>query len=155
MAHDDLPYASDQDTDIYGWLKREGRFVPTRRTTGISTSDLITRIVRDYDTYVRRNLARGVPASELGLSYLRSKELQLTADWGRWWQQGKEALLSGWEQVSEGWVSEFAGAFSAHGTTHIFNRQGEIATNEDGLIVKLKSMATKALDTLTTPIKTD
>lgn len=77
VAHDDIPYASDDSGDIYLPVKKVGKFIPTKRTEGVSTSDLITRIIRDYDQYVMRNLARGVNRKELNVSLFKKNELDL------------------------------------------------------------------------------
>lgn len=48
IAHDELVYPSKDMEDVYAWVKGEGKFLPTRRTPAISTSDLLERIVRGY-----------------------------------------------------------------------------------------------------------
>ncbi|EPQ55851.1 hypothetical protein GLOTRDRAFT_60653 [Gloeophyllum trabeum ATCC 11539] len=48
VAHDEEPYAYSSGTDVYEDVKRLGKFIPTRRTPGISTSALLERIVSGY-----------------------------------------------------------------------------------------------------------
>ncbi|KAJ7619384.1 cholinephosphate cytidylyltransferase [Roridomyces roridus] len=48
VAHDEEPYASSGHDDVYGFCKAQGKFIPTRRTPGVSTSELLERIVSGY-----------------------------------------------------------------------------------------------------------
>ena len=52
-------------------VKKQGKFRETQRTDGVSTSDIILRIVKNYNMYVLRNLARGYSRKDLGVSYAR------------------------------------------------------------------------------------
>lgn len=56
VAHDDIPYGSVGQEDIYAEIKKLGMFKATQRTDGISTSDIILRIIKDYDMYMLRSL---------------------------------------------------------------------------------------------------
>ena len=76
VAHDAIPYstASLGVTDIYASVKSKGMFLETQRTAGISTSDIIVQIIREYDDYVIRNLDRGYSQQDLNVGktwYLR------------------------------------------------------------------------------------
>ncbi|KAJ3681655.1 hypothetical protein LUZ60_014228 [Juncus effusus] len=79
VAHDALPYAdaSGAANDVYDFVKKIGRFKETKRTDGVSTSDLIMRILKDYNQYVMRNLARGYTRKDLNVSYVKEKQLQV------------------------------------------------------------------------------
>ncbi|TFY74178.1 hypothetical protein EWM64_g9834 [Hericium alpestre] len=48
VAHDEDPYVSAGHEDVYSFVKHQGKFIPTRRTPGVSTSSLLERIVKGY-----------------------------------------------------------------------------------------------------------
>ena len=78
IAHDDIPNGTNDGTeDVYAPIKARGMFLTTQRTDGISTSDLICRIVKDYDVYVRRNLQRGYTAHDLNVGFFKVNSIEL------------------------------------------------------------------------------
>lgn len=95
VAHDDLPYASSDSDDIYKPIKEMGMFLTTQRTEGISTSDIITKIIRDYDKYLMRNFARGATRKELNVSWLKKNELEFKKhinDFRSYWKKNQTNL---------------------------------------------------------------
>ncbi|OTA84630.1 hypothetical protein M434DRAFT_83163 [Hypoxylon sp. CO27-5] len=77
VAHDDIPYGAAEGDDIYAPIKKAGKFLVTQRTEGVSTTGIITKIVRDYEKYIARQLKRGTSRQELNVSWLKKNELDL------------------------------------------------------------------------------
>lgn len=76
IAHDPEPYPAPGTDDVYGEFKVNSRFLPTTRTEGISTTDIINNVLFNYDEYVHRAIRKKTPLSELNLSavdYLKYK----------------------------------------------------------------------------------
>ncbi|KAI5062939.1 hypothetical protein GOP47_0021486 [Adiantum capillus-veneris] len=130
VAHDSLPYAdtSGAGKDVYEFVKAAGKFKETKRTDGISTSDIIMRIVKDYNEYVMRNLARGYSRKDLGVSYVKEKQLRVNMGISKLRQKVKEqqervgqklntvAKTAGmhhseWVENADRWVSGFLEKF--------------------------------------------
>ncbi|PVU98615.1 hypothetical protein BB559_001405 [Furculomyces boomerangus] len=144
VCHDDLPYASVDCDDIYDFVKKQGKFWPTVRTENISTSDLITRIVRDYDKYLRRNLERGSTAKDLNISFIKEQELHiqkhvegfrdhikksvndtrsdLLAEIGDLKAELK-SVLSFWEYRKTGLAKNFSAMFDSNVMTKLFRKR--------------------------------
>lgn len=100
VAHDDAPYVStgakgdayDEEEDIYGWLKRAGKFHTTQRAPSISTTDLIVRIIQNYEEYIHRSLARGVKPHELNIGALKANQIQMKRKVQEWQQKATSEL---------------------------------------------------------------
>jgi choline-phosphate cytidylyltransferase len=97
VAHDDLPYVADEGDDIYKPIKEAGKFLVTQRTEGVSTTGIITKIVRDYEKYIARQFKRGTSRQELNVSWLKKNELDLK----RHVSEMREAIRTSWTQTGQ------------------------------------------------------
>ncbi|XP_053623365.1 choline-phosphate cytidylyltransferase B-like [Plodia interpunctella] len=125
VAHDDIPYTSDDAEDIYAFIKAKDMFVSTKRTEGVSTSDLVARIVRDYDIYVRTSLAHGCSAKDLNVSFIEEKKYRFQNMMDELKDKGKKVMtniggkrldiLSKWEEKSRELIESFLLMFCPSG----------------------------------------
>lgn len=132
VAHDEIPYMTDDGEDVYAKLKEKGMFVATERTEGVSTSDIVARIVRDYDIYVRRNLARGYTAKDLNVSFLNEKKFRFQNKIEEFKDKSKRVMenigekrvdmIQKWEEKSREIIDTFLLLFGREGRLkHIWN----------------------------------
>lgn len=149
VAHDELPYTADDCEDIYAHIKRLGMFVATERTegiwlalyivcsvilnwhwiSGVSTSDILARIVKDYDLYVRRNLARGYSAKDLNVGFLVEKKFRFQNKMDELKDKGKKVMsdvkgdiITKWEEKSREFIEAFLLLFGRERLTNIWDK---------------------------------
>jgi choline-phosphate cytidylyltransferase len=70
VAHDGDPYPAAGGSDLYEVPRALGIFRAAPRTPGISTTDIIQRVLDDPDKYVERNRSRGSVGSLCSLGSL-------------------------------------------------------------------------------------
>jgi choline-phosphate cytidylyltransferase len=139
VTHGEDDSYDEEGNDVYKWVKDQGKFLVVKRTegnfficfifSGISTSDLILRIVRDYDTYIRRNLSRGYSTEDMNIPFLKSTSIYFNSQvekLGDTVRHGVENIgenisdrtetfmetVKKWKDFSEGLVFDFFMKFS-------------------------------------------
>ncbi|CAG9805467.1 unnamed protein product [Chironomus riparius] len=129
VAQDSTPYVSEDCDDIYKEIKEKGYFVATERTEGVSTSAIVSRIVKDYDIYVRRNLARGYTAKELNVSFLNEKKFRLQNKLDEMKNKGKKVIddvkgdfIQKWEEKSNEFIRTFLMLFGRDNLSQIWDK---------------------------------
>lgn len=97
--------------------------------TGVSTSDIVARIVKDYDLYVRRNLARGYSAKELNVSFLKEKKFRFQNKMDELKDKGKRVMnevkgdvMAKWEEKSRDFIETFLLLFGRDSITNIWDK---------------------------------
>jgi len=68
VCHDDIPYLTEGAEDSYAICKKLGKFKATKRTEGVSTSGIVSKILKNKEMYFIRNIKRGASSEELGMS---------------------------------------------------------------------------------------
>lgn len=98
------------ENDVYYYVKKNNLFIPSMRTRGISTSGIITRIIKDYDDFVRRNLERGISAKDLNVGIIDENIIKVKSKMKNEMREMREELriaLCFWEKMGKEFVKIF------------------------------------------------
>lgn len=107
VAHDDIPYSEDGEEDVYRFLKERGMFLSTQRTNGVSTTEIIARIISNFDVYVKRNLSRGYSANDLNISIFYEHVFRLFEKANQWMNKMNGLVASMKNRVAYYWNGYF------------------------------------------------
>ena len=67
IARDSVPYPCDDIQDMYLPFKKKNRFLTIKRIGNISTTDLIKRVLVNYDYYLEESIKKGCRLKELNI----------------------------------------------------------------------------------------
>lgn len=109
VAHDEAPYPTATSCDVYEFVKKLGMFLPTKRSRQISTTGIITSIIKNYDVYIKRQILRGISYKELNISFLKSKHIRLKCLMDEDVEVMKEEFKVAydfWEKLTKKWYNK-------------------------------------------------
>lgn len=102
VSHGEDLSVDEFGNDVYQHIKDMKKFLTIKRTDGISTTDLIMRIVKDYDKYVRRNLSRGYSRHDMNVGLIKAQQIKIAQKWDQYvnkWKNVSDKLLMNFTKV--------------------------------------------------------
>lgn len=67
VVHGEDNSYDESGNDAYAFVKAQGKYKTIKRTDGVSTTDLIIRVLKDYNGYVERCMRRGFTHQDLNI----------------------------------------------------------------------------------------
>ena len=67
VVHGEDAAYDDSGEDAYKFIKSINKFKTIKRTEGVSTSDLIMRLLKNYPTYIERCINRGSSYTDMNI----------------------------------------------------------------------------------------
>jgi hypothetical protein len=99
---------------VYARIKEMGKFLETKRTEGISTSEMIIRIIAEYDTFIRRNLQRGYTGKEMNVPFMKEQSIKFDMAVDKV-KHDVDSLVHKWMEKAEDMQHGFLDLFSKEG----------------------------------------
>lgn len=123
VCHDALPYTdasgTSEEGDVYTRIKKMGKFLETKRTDGISTSEMIIRIIAEYDTFIRRNLQRGYTGKEMNVPFMKEQSIKF--------DMAVDKVKSQADELVHKWLGKAEDM--QHNFLDLFNKEGRLRTS--------------------------